>query len=205
MNLTLAQARAMRWPFRNPRQPMGVLLDQGAITAHDLQRASRAAYSPRFKAACLLLLHETLAPHMPSTPPPRSGGQGATACGSRLVREAEARWASAGVLPTPDTITPAITRRVPLPDQSPSLPFPQVCPICNSKLRISGKRWECVADRSHYWLHRVNHLRVARQHWIESLPPDEQQYRADIWQTASDPDVREQFLIEHALKYPAGS
>ncbi len=167
MNLTLAQARAMRWPFRNPRQPMGQLLDQGAITAHDLQRASRAAYSPRFKAACLLLLHE--------------------------------------MLPIPDTAVPAITRRGLLLDQPPSPLIPQLCPICNSKLRISGKCWECVTDRAHYWRHRANRLRAARQRWIESLPPDEQQYRADIWQTASDLDAREQFLLDHALKYPAGS
>ena len=58
MIVTLEQARAMRWPFRNPRQPMGLLLDQGTIAAPDLQRASRAAYSPRFKAACLMLLRE---------------------------------------------------------------------------------------------------------------------------------------------------
>ena len=32
MIVTLEQARAMRWPFRNPRQPMGLLLDQGTIT-----------------------------------------------------------------------------------------------------------------------------------------------------------------------------
>ncbi len=167
MTLTLAQARAMRWPFRNPRQPIGLLLDQGAITVHDLQRASRAAYSPRFKAACLLLLHE--------------------------------------MLPTPSVATASNPLRVPLLDQPPSPPFPQVCPICNSKLQVKGSAWECVADRSHYWLHRVNRLRAARQQWIDGLPLEEQQYRADIWQTACDRHEREQFLIENALKYPAGS
>ncbi len=167
MNLTLAQARAMRWPFRNPRQPMGLLLEQGAITAHDLQRASRAAYSPRFKAACLLLLHE--------------------------------------VLPTPSVATASIPHRVPLLDQPSSPPFPKVCPICDSKLQVKGSAWECVADRTHYWLHRVNLLRTARQQWIDGLPLEEQQYRADIWQTANDLEAREQFLLDHALKYPAGS
>ena len=67
MIVTLEQARAMRWPFRNPRQPMGLLLDQGTIAAPDLQRASRAAYSPRFKAACLMLLRElVLTPNAPA-------------------------------------------------------------------------------------------------------------------------------------------
>jgi hypothetical protein len=166
MIVTLEQARAMRWPFRNPRQPMGLLLDQGTIAAPDLQRASRAAYSPRFKAACLMLLHELALPVAPA---------------------------------------PAITRVVPPLEQLPVRLLPNTCPICESKLQVNGKQWECVADRSHYWQHRVQLLRAARQQWIDGLPPEERQYRAEIWQTACDLEVREQFLIEHALKYPAGS
>jgi hypothetical protein len=166
MIVTLEQARAMRWPFRNPRQPMGLLLDQGAISVPDLQRASRAAYSPRFKAACLLLLREMTPPSDPA---------------------------------------PTITRSVSLLDQFPLRLLPNTCPICESKLRVNGSAWECVADRTHYWQHRVQRLCAARQQWIDGLPPEEQQYRAEIWQTACDLDEREQFLSEHALKYPAGS
>jgi hypothetical protein len=165
MNVTLEQARAMRWPFRNPRQPMGLLLDQGAITVHDLQRASRAAYSPRFKAACQLLLRQM----------------------------------------TPDEPAPSLPRSVSLPEQLPVRPLPNACPMCEGKLQVSGTRWECVADRSHYWQHRVQRLRAARQKWIESLSLEERQYRAEIWQTACDVKAREQFLLEHALNYPAGS
>jgi hypothetical protein len=51
----------------------------------------------------------------------------------------------------------------------------------------------------------VNRLRAARQQWIGGLPPEEQQYRAEIWQTACDVKAREQFLSDHALNYPAGS
>jgi len=167
MIVTLEQARAMRWPFRNPRQPMGLLLDQGAITLHDLQRASRAAYSPRFKAACLLLLREMV--------PPSSAH------------------------------TESITRSVPLLDHVPSPQLPRTCPICESKLQVNGSAWECTSDRTHYWQHRVQRLRAARQQWLDGLPPEEQQYRAEIWQTACDLEAREQFLINHALKYPAGS
>ena len=166
MILTLEQARAMRWPFRNPRQPIGLLLDQGAITVHDLQRASRAAYSPRFKAACLLLLHEMM---------------------------------------PPSASTPTSTRAVPPLDQFPVRLFPNACPICDGKLLVRGARWECIADRSHYWQHCVNRLRASRQRWIDSLPLEEQQYRADIWQTAGDPNEREQFRIDHTLKYPVDS
>jgi hypothetical protein len=165
MIVTLAQARAMRWPFRNPRQPMGLLLDQGNLTRPDLERASRAAYSPRFKAACQLLLRQL----------------------------------------TPDEPAPEIPRSVPLLDQVPVRPFPQTCPICDGKLQVSGSRWECVADHTHYWLQRVQRLRAARQQWIDGLPPEEQQYRAEIWQTACDLEAREQFLLAHALQYPAGS
>jgi hypothetical protein len=165
MIVTLEQARAMRWPFRNPRQPLGLLLDQGAITRRDLERATRAAYSPRFKAACQLLLRQM----------------------------------------TPDEPAPERQHAVPLLDQLPVRMFPLACPICDGKLQVSGTRWECVADRTHYWQHRVQRLRAARQHWIDGLPPEEQQYRADIWQTACDVQAREQFLFEHALNYPAGS
>ncbi len=167
MTMTLDQARAMHWPFRSPRQPMGLLLDQGAITAPDLQRASRAAYSPRFKAACLLLLHE--------------------------------------ILPRLNASAPVLTRPVPRPDPLPSQPIPHTCPICESRLQVIGNRWECVSDRTHYCLYRVQRLHTMRQHWIDSLPSDERQYRDDIWQTACDSNAREQFLIDHALKYPASS
>ena len=58
MTLTLDQARAMHWPFRNPRQPMGALLDRGALSIPELQSALRKAYSPRFKAACQIILQD---------------------------------------------------------------------------------------------------------------------------------------------------
>jgi hypothetical protein len=166
MIVTLEQARAMHWPFRNPRQPMGLLLDQGTIAAPDLQRASRAAYSPRFKAACLLLLREMTLSSAPA---------------------------------------PAITQSVPPLDQLPVRLLPNTCPICESKLQVSGSVWECVSDRTHYWQHRVQRLRAACQQWIDSLSPDERQYHDEIWLTASDHAARDNFLIEHALKYPAGS
>ena len=60
MTLTLDQARAMHWPFRSPRQPMGALLDRGALSIPELQSALRKAYSPRFKAACQIILQELL-------------------------------------------------------------------------------------------------------------------------------------------------
>ena len=165
MIMTLEQARAMRWPFRNPRQPLGLLLDQGIVTRPDLERATRAAYSPRFKAACQLLLR-----HM-----------------------------------TPDEPAPGLPCPVSPPAPLLVRLLPNTCPICEGQVRVNGTRWECAADRTHYWQHRVNRLRAARRQWIDSLPPEEQPYRAAMWQTACDVKAREQFLLEHALNYPAGS
>ena len=113
--------------------------------------------------------------------------------------------AVARVGPTPNAPTPPITRSVPPLDQLPVRLLPTTCPICESKLQVNGSAWECVADRTHYWQHRVQRLRAARQQWIDGLPLEERQYRAEIWQTACDLEGREQFLIEHALKYPASS
>lgn len=83
--------------------------------------------------------------------------------------------------------------------------LPASCPICGAPIKVQGAGWNCTHDRTHYWLYRTQRLRAAREHWIESLAPEELAYRDEIWQTASDHRARENFLIEHALKYPAGS
>ena len=164
MTLTLDQARAMHWPFLNPRQSMGMLLDQGALTVPDLQQATRKAYSPRFKAACQIIL-QTMLP-APVTPPTRS----IVSC-----------------------------------DQPCISPLPHVCPICADAVQADGSGWLCVADRIHYWLHRAQRLRAARERWLNALSPDVRQYLDEAWLTTCDHAVREQYLSDHALKYPAGS
>ena len=51
-------------------------------------------------------------------------------------------------------------------------------------------------------LHR---LRAARERWLASLSPEMRQYLDEAWLTTCDRAVREQYLIDHALTYPAGS
>jgi len=167
MTLTLDQARAMHWPFLNPRQSMGALLDQGVLSVHDLQRALRKAYSPRFKIACQMILQEL---------PPAPGA-----------------WPQS---PTPSRVTC---------DRPPILPLPCVCPMCAGAVQADGSGWLCVADRTHYWQHRAQRLRAARERWLNALSPDLRQYLDEAWLTTCDRTVREQYLSDHALKYPAGS
>ena len=165
MTLTLDQARAMHWPFLNPRQPMGVLLDQGTLSENDLQRGLRKAYSPRFKAACQIIL-QALWPAPVASPPTRS------------------------VLPC---------------DQTRISPLPRVCPICAAAVQSDGSGWQCVADRTHYWQHRTDRLRAARERWLNDLASEVRQYLDEAWLTTCDRTVHEQYLIDHALKYPASS
>ena len=68
--MTLAEARAVLWPFATPRRPIGELLDAGRIGEPDLQRAARVAYSRRVKSACSVLLAIKRQPApSPSVPP----------------------------------------------------------------------------------------------------------------------------------------
>jgi hypothetical protein len=167
MTLTLDQARAMHWPFLNPRQPMGALLDQGALSVHDLQRALRKAYSPRFKTACQMILQELPpAPGAPPQPPTRS----VVSCDRPRVS-----------------------------------PLPRVCPICADAVQADGSGWRCVADCTHYWQYRTDRLRAARERWLNALSPDVRQYLDEAWLTTCDRTVREQYLSDHALTYPANS
>ena len=165
--LTLDQARAMHWPFRSPRQPMGVLLDRGALSVPDLQRALRQAYSLRFKAACQIILQD--------------------------------------LLPVPSAPVQPTTRSIGVCDLPRRSPLPAACPICGEAVQADGSGWACVADRTHYWLHCAQRLRAAREHWLAALSPDVRPYLDEAWLTTCDRAVREQYLIDHALTYPASS
>jgi hypothetical protein len=69
--LTLDQARAVVWPFAQPKRPIGDLLDEGRIGEPDLRRALRVAYSRRVKSACTIVLQALLKPDRPVTVGPR--------------------------------------------------------------------------------------------------------------------------------------
>lgn len=56
-DMTVQQARAMPWPFRDFRgRSMGELLDAGLITARDLGGLVERAYEPRVKQAAIILM-----------------------------------------------------------------------------------------------------------------------------------------------------
>ncbi len=61
-----AQARAMPWPFATPRRSIGDLIDHGLLSADDLRRAARIAYSRKLKAACIALLEVLEKPTRPA-------------------------------------------------------------------------------------------------------------------------------------------
>ncbi len=97
--LTLDQARAVLWPFTRPKRPIGELLDDGTISAPDLQRAERVAYSRRVKSACAIVLETLTRPVLPPLAVlPRAASPPAypspcPICGART--QPDPRWDSA--------------------------------------------------------------------------------------------------------------
>jgi hypothetical protein len=60
--MPLDEARAIIWPFRGIRKPIGVLLEQGELTVRDIAWASENAYDPRLKQAAQTILVSRLLP-----------------------------------------------------------------------------------------------------------------------------------------------
>ncbi len=65
MSLSIEQARTLIWPFRQPKLPIGDLIDRGVIGKAELHQAMRIAYSRRLKAACSALLEVIVEPPSP--------------------------------------------------------------------------------------------------------------------------------------------
>ena len=96
--LTLDQARAVLWPFAQPKRPIGDLLDEGCIAEPDLRRALRVAYSQRVKSACTIVLQAPLEAARPVPVIPRAATPPAIPaicplCGART--QPDHRWDSA--------------------------------------------------------------------------------------------------------------
>jgi hypothetical protein len=75
------------------------------------------------------------------------------------------------------------------------------CPICNGATRASEGRWECLADKSHYWLYRVTRLHAAREKWLNSLAPDVRAYHEEIATAFVSNEAREAFVQAHRTAY----
>ncbi len=54
--LTVAQARAVNWPFKGLNRPVGVLMDEGLVALSDLGYGLEKAYDPLVKKAAATLL-----------------------------------------------------------------------------------------------------------------------------------------------------
>lgn len=54
--MTVAQARAVNWPFRGYKRPIGVLLDEKCIEMRDLGWAAQSSFDPYIKTAARTLL-----------------------------------------------------------------------------------------------------------------------------------------------------
>ena len=96
-SLSIEQARALVWPFRQPKSPIGDLIDRGVIGRAELHQALRMAYSKRLKAACSALLEVIVEPPCPlrievQITPPRIPTT-CPICGSETQRDP--RWDSA--------------------------------------------------------------------------------------------------------------
>lgn len=69
--MTISQARAVIWPFKNFRRPLGVLMDEGLVTLADLGFAVEKAYDEAVKkAAATLLLSRLLGEGLKAPPQP---------------------------------------------------------------------------------------------------------------------------------------
>jgi Holliday junction resolvase-like predicted endonuclease len=68
--MTLAQARAVKWPFRGINRPIGEVLDDGTITLRDLWWGLENAYDTRIRDAAKTILLTHLVGAEPKEPPP---------------------------------------------------------------------------------------------------------------------------------------
>jgi hypothetical protein len=75
------------------------------------------------------------------------------------------------------------------------------CPICNGATRTSAGCWECLADKSHYWLYRVTRIQAAREKYLNSLSPEARVYREDIATAFASNEAREVFVQAHQIPY----
>ena len=129
--MTLAEARAVLWPFATPRRPIGELLDAGRIGEPDLQRAARVAYSRRVKSACSVLLAIKQQPAAPSEVKPITRATYPATCPmATATTTTRCRSCSSAAWAPP--FSPAVTCAFPA-SRSPTC----TCPSCTPSLPLS--------------------------------------------------------------------
>ena len=75
------------------------------------------------------------------------------------------------------------------------------CPICNGATRSLDGRWECLEDKSHYWLYRVTRLQAAREKYLNSLSAEVRAYHEDMALAFASNEARAMFVQEHRTTY----
>jgi len=77
------------------------------------------------------------------------------------------------------------------------------CPICQAPAHgsIAALDWMCTVDRQHYFLWRVERLRQARTHILQSANP----YTREVLSAFASAEARAAFVSAHTLTYPAGA
>ena len=87
-----------------------------------------------------------------------------------------------------------------------SVPQPSTlvcCPICQAPAHgsIAARDWMCTVDRQHYFVWRVERLRKARDHVLQSADS----YTREVLAAFASSEVRTAFVATHALTYAAGA
>lgn len=75
------------------------------------------------------------------------------------------------------------------------------CPICNGATRANAGCWECLIDKSHYWLYRVTRLQASREKWLNSLAPEARAYHEDKATAFASNEARDAFVQVHRTTY----
>ncbi len=86
---------------------------------------------------------------------------------------------------------------------TPPQPAALLCPICQSPAlgSLETRNWMCTADRSHFFLWRVQRIQQARAKALQSASP----YTLKVLTAFASNEARTAFLAAHPLTYPAGA
>ena len=77
------------------------------------------------------------------------------------------------------------------------------CPVCSEPARgsLENQDWCCTVDRYHFWVWRVDRLRVARAEALKQASP----YTLEVLSAFASDQTRATFLAAHTLTYPAAA
>ena len=71
------------------------------------------------------------------------------------------------------------------------------CKICGQPATGSDDNWQCSANKYHYYTHRANQIRAAKQEWEKTIPKETR----DILSAFRGDGARANFLTLHPLTH----